>query len=233
MKASRILLAVTLFALGACSTTFRSDVSTFHDGAPQAGQTFAITPMNPAKHDSIEYAQYAAAIVMELERKGFTPSLDGADADLLVGFDMVQSEGREQVYTRPAPHPYSVWNDGYGYWGWRAFYRGPRFGLYNNFNYPFGGYGFADEVRTRTVYPTTLFVEMREQDAGKLLFEGRAITEAKSRDTSRTLPLLAQSLFADYPGPSGGTRQVRLILDKDGNVTKEKVKDITEKASGR
>ena len=211
----RIITLCAVFVLAACSSVFKSDVSTFHSsGMPQA-KLFAIMPMNPDKQDSIEYAQYAASIVVQLEKYGYRPIKEGETAQLLVGFDVALSDGREKIYNRPTSR-FSQWPYGvHGYWYWRAFYPYHGFG-YDNFH---------NELRAKTVYPTELFVEIREAtEEGNKLFEGRAITEAKNRALSKTIPLLAKSLFKEFPGPDGGTRTVTLKLDKDGNIVGESVK---------
>ena len=41
--------------------------------------------------------------------------------------------------------------------------------------------------------------EVRTKD-GEKLFEGRAETETRKKDLPTTLPLLAEALFADFPG---------------------------------
>lgn len=178
--------------------------------------------MNPERRDSIEYAQYAALIVSELERIGYRPvePESSVKPDLLVGFDIVQSEGREQIISRPTANV--GWFGAGPYWGWAPFYR-PWGGL-GAWGGGFGG-GFGNELDARTIYPTTLFVEIRKSD-GDLGFEGRAVTDARNRALDNTIPLLARSLFTGYPGPEGGSRHVRLTLDDDGQVTGETVKDI-------
>ncbi len=224
-------LIVAVLALGACANTFSSEVSTFHEAPPQPGKSFAITPMNPDKVDSIEFARYAALIVGELEQVGYRPAREGEASDLVIGFDVIQSEGREEIYSRPASN-FNVWFGGGFYGHWRAFYR-PGFGAFGRrgfiggpFGGPFFGPGFQRELDTRTIFPTTLFIEIRESGDGALAFEGRAITNARNRALMETMPLLAHSLFTGYPGPDGGTRRVRLTLAEDGTVAKEKIKEL-------
>lgn len=219
------LLGLIALSVSACATVFRSDVSTFHDGPPSAGKSFAIVPMDAEKRDSIEYAQYAALLVGELERVGYKALEPDSTAkpDLVVGFDIVQSEGREQIFSRPGLN--AGWFGAGPYWGWAPFYGGWGFGGRGGLWGPGFGGGLNRELDARTIYPTTLFVEFRTTD-GELSFEGRAITDARNRAINNTIPLLARSLFTGYPGPEGGSRHVRLTLDEDGQVTKESVKDI-------
>ncbi len=217
-------LLVAVLALGACANTFSSEVSTFHEAPPAPGKSFAITPMNPDKTDSIEFARYAAMIVAEMERVGYRPAREGESSDLVVGFDVVQSEGREEIYSRPATN-FNVWFGGAFYGQWRAFYRP---GLYGGpfLGGPFVGGGFQRELDTRTIFPTTLFVEIRDAGDGDLSFEGRAITHARNRALNETMPLLTHTLFTEYPGPDGGTRRVKLTLADDGTVEKESIKSL-------
>lgn len=213
----KLFIMATIFLLSACSTVFRSDVSTFHTAGVPLAKQFVISPMNPDKKDSIEYAQYAANIVYQLERYGYRPAREGETPELIVGFDVAQSDGREKLYNRPGSHNNFWWGyPSYSYWYWRAFYS-PHHGYW--------GDPFHNEIRAKTVYPTELYVEIREAtEQGDKLFEGRAITDAKNRALQKTIPLLAESLFKDFPGPDGETRHVTLSIDKDGNITGERIK---------
>lgn len=203
MKKLALLVLVTLLA--GCASTFRSDVSTFHTITASDGKTFAVTPMNPDKIDSLEYKRYAASIVEELTKQGFTPVGPETEPDLVVGFDISQSEGREELSSRGNFNYYSPWYGGF-YFHRRAY-----------FPFAYGyGYGANGGLRAETIYPTTLFVEIHQLASKKQVFEGRAVADTKSRSLPEVVPLLAKSLFVDFPGPDGKLRRVSLKLEKTG-----------------
>jgi len=192
-----VIVAVAGFA-AACTPMFRSDVSTFHTNFAPSGQTVALTPMNPDRRDSLEFRQYANAIGLQIGRYGFRQAGD-AEPDLIVGFDVTINDGREKLETYPTAAPNFRYWYGPGRWG----YWGP----YN----PFWDTRFHDEIRATTVYKIELRVEFRQKD-GTVLYEGRAETETGSNNLPKIVPLLAEALFTDFPGPDGQTRRVKLDL---------------------
>ncbi|UTW55517.1 DUF4136 domain-containing protein [Kordiimonas sp. SCSIO 12610] len=229
LKKVFVLSAVIL--LSACASKFKSDVATFHALPAPQGEKLALIPMLEEKQDSLEFAQYASVIGNHLESQGYREAGD-SEPDLIVGFDVTIDDGREKLITRPGPYgfyggfPYWAGYSRFGYWGFhragfrRGFIRpGFGFGGFGGFG-RFGGFGgfggFAgDQVIARTVYKATLTMEVRTKD-GEKLFEGRAETETRKKDLPTTLPLLAEALFADFPGQSGVTRKVVLEPKKEG-----------------
>ncbi len=193
-----IVLAAALVALGACSNTFRSDVATFHKLPVPEGERMMIVPMNEERKDSLEYQQYAAILANHLRHEGYKATGEN-DPDLIVGFDVQISDGREKVTTVPGVRSDFYWRS---YWYW---------GRYWHPVYPVGVDYYDDRLVTRTVYNVTLWLEIRKPD-GELLFEGRAEAETRNRAVPEVVPHLAEALFTDFPGPSGVTRHVKLDL---------------------
>jgi hypothetical protein len=228
----RILILSTVIFLSACASKFKSDVATFHALPTPQGEKLALIPMLEEKQDSIEFAQYASVIGQHLETQGYSEAGE-EEPDLIVGFDVTIDDGREKIISRPGPYgfyggfPYWAGYSRFGYWGFhRARFRrgfvGPRFGLggFGGGFGPFGGFGAfggfgGDRLVARTVYKATLTMEVRTRD-GEKLFEGRAETETRKKDLPTTLPLLAEALFADFPGQSGVTRKIVLEPKKEG-----------------
>jgi hypothetical protein len=62
--------------------------------------------------------------------------------------------------------------------------------------------------RSREATATTLFVQLREKDGGKVVWEGRAQTESRPTDNA-VVDRLAGALFRDFPGQSGKTITVK------------------------
>jgi hypothetical protein len=216
----KLIIIGAVFVLGACASSFKSDVATFHALPPASGESLALVPMLEENVDSIEYAQYAAVLGQHLQSQGYRDAGNG-NPDLIVAFDVTIDDGREKLITRPGPfyggfggfHGFGFSRFGYGFgrFGFNRFGFRRGFG-FGGFHRGFGCCGFGggfggDRVVARTVYRATLTMEVRERDGTKV-FEGRAETETRKRDLPTTLPLLADALFADFPGESGVTRRV-------------------------
>lgn len=200
-----ILLGAVALMVAACSNSFRSDVATFHTLPPSKGERVSIIPMNEEKRDSLEFRQYAAILGNHLRHEGYQAAGEGKP-DLIIGFDVFINDGREKLSTRPKL-------DGPGFGGslyWRHYwYHGYFWGPYDPFRHD------RTEVVARTVYNATLMMEVRRPD-GELLFEGRAETETRNKAVPEVVPLLAEALFAEFPGESGVTRRIKIDLDDDG-----------------
>ncbi|WP_417449062.1 DUF4136 domain-containing protein [Kordiimonas sp.] len=195
-----VVLAAALITLSACSNTFRSDVATFHQLPAPKGERLMIVPMNEERKDSLEFQQYAAILANHLRNEGYKATGEN-DPDLIVGFDVQISDGREKVTTTPGARSDYYWRS---YWYWGRFWHPV---------YPMGR-GFDDRLVTRTVYTATLWLEIRKPN-GDLVFEGRAETETRNRAVPEVVPYLAEALFENFPGPSGVTRHVTLDLSEE------------------
>ncbi|WP_262692347.1 DUF4136 domain-containing protein [Kordiimonas aestuarii] len=195
-----VVLSLALITLGACSSTFRSDVATFHKLTAPQGERLMIVPMNEERKDSLEFQQYAAILANHLRNEGYKATGE-KDPDLIVGFDVQISDGREKVTATPGMHTDFYWRS---YWYWGRFWHPV---------YPIGR-DFDDRIVTRTVYTATLWMEIRKPN-GDLVFEGRAETETRNRAVPEVVPYLAEALFENFPGPSGVTRHVKLDLSDE------------------
>ncbi|WP_374763084.1 DUF4136 domain-containing protein [Yunchengibacter salinarum] len=192
-----LALIAAALVLGACAKSFESDVATFHNMPAPGGKTIAVQAMDPDKQDSLEYAQYATVVGRKLAQQGFKLVDSTDNADLIAGFDVTLSEGRVHIDDR-------------GYGG--GFYGGYGFGGFHGYPYWGIGPGFNRRTESETVYTARLAMEIREP-GGKMVFEGRSEAEVDSRALPELVPLLAESLFREFPGQSGITRQVKLKGD--------------------
>ncbi len=190
----KLLLLTCAVALGACTHSFRTNVATFHEMGVPGGEKVVLTPMNPEKHDSLEYRQYAGALASHLKSYGYLEAGKN-QPELIVGFDVTINEGREKLRNRPNPFPHPYWD-----------VRWPRGSYWGSFVYdPF--YSHDTVVVAGTYYTATLSIELRKPD-GQLIFEGRAETETRSKALPEIVPLLAEALFQNFPGENGVTRKV-------------------------
>lgn len=188
-----------VLTLAACGRHFSSDVSTFHSISSPISGTAAIVPMNSDKQDSIEFRQYAAAVGYQLKQYGFTEAGDNKP-EYIVGFDVVIGDGREKIVNRPGFQSNYYWRNNY-YWG--------HWGMYDPFHD-----SFRNELYARTVYHAELIVEIRKPN-GDVVYEGRAETDARENSLPEIVPLLAETLFKNFPGPNGATERVVLDLSED------------------
>lgn len=195
-----ITIAAASLLVAACTSTFRSDVTSFHKLPEPKGAKVSIVPIDPAKKDSLEFQAYAAKVGSELMKLGYVPAKD-AKPDLIVGLDYAINDGREKLRN------YATF--GGAYWrGWGGF------GFWNRYDPFFMGPagGFDNELRASTVYKTTLNIEFRHLD-GKKLYEGRAESETSAKSLPVLVPKLVESLFQNFPGPSGQT--VRVVVKEE------------------
>jgi Domain of unknown function (DUF4136) len=201
----RLLLSFGLLALAACSGGIRSNVATFHELTTGGGERVFITPMVPEKASSIEFQQYANLIAGELTKYGYKEPGD-AEPQLIAGFDVTITEGREKFENRLSGFGGGGdWHHGYGGFGGYGQYWGGGYG-------GFGGFG-GNELYARTIYTATLKFELRTPE-GKTVFEGRSEIEARRKDLPALMPYLAAALFQNFPGENGVTRRVTIPKDK-------------------
>lgn len=216
---NRVVLAVGLLALTACASTFRSDVSTFHELTSPGGERVLVTPIFQENEDSLEFKQYANIVAGHLAQYGYKSTGDN-EPELIAGFDVTIDDGREKIFVRPDPFGSFYWQR--SFWGHGRFHRGfshfrggfgfGNFGAFGRFGHHngFGAFGGHDLV-ARTYYTATLKLELRKPD-GTIVFEGRAETQTRRKDLPKALPFLAAALFESFPGENGITR--RVVIDR-------------------
>lgn len=197
----QIMLVAALVTLSACTSTFRSDVATFHTLPEPKGERLMIVPMDTSRKDSLEFQQYAAVLANHLRNEGYQATGE-KDPELIIGFDVTVNDGREKIRSIPGHSRPYYWRS---YWHWGRYW-GPITPFDHMYN---------DELITRTVYTATLIMEVRTPE-GELLFEGRAETETRTKAVPEVVPLLAEALFENFPGESGVTRHVRIDLENSG-----------------
>ncbi|WND03643.1 DUF4136 domain-containing protein [Temperatibacter marinus] len=194
MKKIKLVTATMMaFALSACLNTFNSDVTTFHQLPAAKGEKVSIVPIDPSKEKSLEFAAYAAQVGKQLTQLGYIPAKD-AKPDLIVGLDYGINDGREKISTVPAVNSHLFWNRWYG------------FGYWHRYD-PFFDDKFDNELRAKTVYKTTLNLEIRNPDGSKL-YEGRAESETRDNSLPVLVPKLVEAIFINFPGESGKTTKV-------------------------
>ena len=203
--------------VSACSSTFKSDVSRFHELPKPRGESVMIVPSDPAKVASLEFASYANIVGSYLAQQGYVPAGDGK-ADLIVELDYSVDDGK--VFVRSSPSGFSFgYGYGYGYFShyyYSHWYR-PLW-YYGYYPYSYYGYGgrFNSDVRSYVKYTRRLNMTIRPNvDGAKNLFEGKVESTGRSNNLTALMPHMVQALFTNFPGVSGTTVKVVIDLDKD------------------
>ncbi|MFN3943324.1 MAG: DUF4136 domain-containing protein [Allosphingosinicella sp.] len=199
-RCGAILLAA---ALAGCATPqgagvqAGAEVTRFHLDQPVARAQIAVEPFNRADGNSLEFAQYAAAVTRELQRQGWTvvPANVRSEQVALVS---VEQGSREAIGQRSSV---SIGvGGGTGGWGRGGVGVGLGVGI------PIGG-------GSNEIVATMLEVRIQRRSDTTVFWEGRATTEARLgtplADRRAAVDLLAEALFRDFPGESGRTIRVR------------------------
>ncbi|WP_373684419.1 DUF4136 domain-containing protein [Sphingomonas sp. R-74633] len=190
-----------LVALGACAPTYRPqpiDVTRYHLGNPMERTTVAIEPMANTDSFGPEYQTYSDAVRAELERLGYVQSVSNTPSGYIaaVAFRRVSKGAFKE------PPPVTIGLGGGSYSG------GRRGGVGVG-----GDVGFGIGGKTRELYSTELWVQLRRRSDNTTVWEGRATTDNVS-GTDPAQPAvaaarMAKALFKDFPGESGITITVK------------------------
>ncbi|PHZ86002.1 DUF4136 domain-containing protein [Paremcibacter congregatus] len=212
-KIVRLLVLVGLVGLvSACSNTFKSDVSRFHELPQPAGETVEIVPADPAKAGSLEFASYANIVGSYLGQQGYKPA-NGGKADLIVELDYSVDDGKVLNRYRPSRFAFGYGYYPYHYGFYHHYWHSPYF--YDPF---WGAYGPYDRARDSYVsYTRKLELVIRPNKEGaKNLFEATVESRGRSNKLHKLMPLMVQALFTNFPGQSGTTDKIVIELgDKD------------------
>jgi hypothetical protein len=218
------LLGLSALGLAGCATGFPAQVSRYQAMPAPQGQSFFITPADPANAGGLEFARYAGQVALAMQAQGYAqaPALDAAT--MVVRLDYGVDEGREQVERDPFARGYGYdpfWG-GFGPYGGyygrpyysRFGYWGPRSPFYYGWGDPFsyGGYGgFGgpyQQLRVYTVYQSFLDLDIRRKADNASLFEGHAKARSADDNLGVLVPNLIEAMFTGFPGHSGETVRI-------------------------
>jgi hypothetical protein len=191
------LALVGAMALAGCTTTPRPgpiDVTRYHLGQPMERTSVSFEPMSGAVQISPEYQNYADAVQAELARLGYVRATTSTESAYIAGISFVRTS-KGFVKDRP-PVTIGIGGGGFSGGGRRG---GTGVGLGGDVGFGIGG-------KTREVYGTELWVQLRRRASNTVIWEGRAQTQGVSgRDAQpgETAHRLAAALFKDFPGESG------------------------------
>ncbi|MBL4800590.1 MAG: DUF4136 domain-containing protein [Emcibacter sp.] len=215
------LLSVVLLAglIAGCNSTFKSNVSRFHELPAPKGETVMIVPLDPTKNTSLEFVSYANMLGSYLSRQGYAPAADG-EPDLIVEMDYSVDDGKVMVRSFGTGYGFGYGHFGpYGHFGRYGGYYSSFYGsFYSPFYSPFYRHSlFNDnEVRSYVNYTRKLTMVIRPNGAGKKnLFEGTVESTGRSKNLAQLMPHMIQALFSNFPGESGTTNKVVIELNQE------------------
>ena len=196
----RLILATSLaLSLSACATAIPPvEVTRFHIGNPARSGTIAVEEMRGNPDVSLEFRTYAAAVSQEWQRVGFTPVSAGATSDYVASVAFRRSF-RPSGVDRGSDRPVSVGVGG-----------GIGSGGFSGMGV---GVGINLSGKPKDIVTTELHVQLRRRADSTMIWEGRALTEAREGTPAAQPGLAAQKLSAalieGYPGESGRTITVK------------------------
>jgi hypothetical protein len=204
-------IAVAAFAvlLGGCATTatVRTDVTTFHQWENAEPLTFSFRRA-AGEQQSLEHLDYERQVAERLQALGFRPAADGA-ARYQVGIGYSTNTQLQ----RHAEYPFHPYYPPFGgLWGWPR----PVYGAGFMYHDPWlWGAPMMPLARDVPVAVHTLRVDLFDMQGG--IGQGRKVWESRAdvasgRGLPAAMPALVASVFAEFPGPSGRTRPVRVEL---------------------
>ncbi len=196
--ANMAVAALLVFGLVGCASNFKSDVSSWHQLPPPNGESFAIIAKHPAKRTGIEVAHDAGQVSQRLQSIGYRPVRSDAQALHVVRVDYGVSSGRTEIRS-------------YGSYMGMGYGRGPYgYGYGPHPYYYYGGFD-SGNVRSYAVYSRYLEMEIASaNNALTNLYESKVVSDGKNNRLEEVMPYLVESMFTDFPGPSGVTREVVL-----------------------
>lgn len=204
-----VVAAMLLFALAACATPFKADVSRFQSQLPAPeGQSFVIVPENPANKDSLEFRTYAELVSEQMRSQGYSQASTTDQATLVVKFGYGVDNGRERIRsTGFARDPFfSPWY-GYNRFGYRSFYSPWSYGWQDPW--------FDNGIDVYTVYTSGINVKINRRIDDYPLFEGQAEAVSTSNSLPYLVPNLVEAMFTKFPGNSGETVRISVAPEKN------------------
>ncbi len=176
-----------LFVLAACAAEprVRANIESFSTlGEGPVSGTVVVVPAADKDAGSLEFQTYAERVDAALERRGFTPAVEGAAWRMTLDYGI--GDGREVVDS------YSVPAFGYGYrdysWGTRA-----RRGYYGAYS------GYRTEVYSRTVYRRYLDLALADAATGVEVWQVKVVSDGRCPQLEPVFDALLAAAFDGFP----------------------------------
>ena len=189
------LLGSALALAGCAAQPPQARVTRFHLGQPIARGEIVVEPRDPAAEKSLEFTVYARAVADELARVGFRLAPGMAKSELVAVIDV--SRGTRAMLDEGSPFSIGIGGGTFG----------RHVGVGGGVTFPVG------KSRTSEIIGTQLAVQIKRRSDGTVIWEGRAVSEARSgtpyADPGTAVQRLASALFRDFPGETGRTITVK------------------------
>ena len=189
------LLGSALALAGCTAQPPQARVTRFHLGQPIARGEIVVEPRDPAAEKSLEFTVYARAVADELARVGFRLAPGMAKSELVAVIDV--SRGTRAMLDEGSPFSIGIGGGTFG----------RHVGVGGGVTFPVG------KSRTSEIIGTQLAVQIKRRSDGTVIWEGRAVSEARSgtpyADPGAAVQRLATALFRDFPGETGRTITVK------------------------
>ncbi|RBA23366.1 DUF4136 domain-containing protein [Herminiimonas fonticola] len=200
-----LLLALSSLLLSGCASFIRNDVVAFHEWPADLQNKTYIFDRKGEKENDLEYRSYENLVRNELGRLGFAEAQDPRGANLKVVVNYRIDVRDVQTVQPVIVDPY--WPS-YPYYGprWRGYY-GP---YYDPFWYP-GPVTQYQEVHYQ-LFQRQLNVLITRSKDGKKLYDVTVNSEGANGSLAFAMPYMVRSAFADFPGPNGVPRRLKLEI---------------------
>lgn len=193
---------------GVAPDEVKSNVEVFHQLKPSAVFTYNLMPFKE-QEGKLEYATYANKIKEQLDAKGFVEA-PSDKADVVVFIEYGIDDGKEVISSYPIWGQTGVASSTtYGNintYGNTGSYSGTT---YNTPSYGVVGSGTSSD----TVYKRYLKLEMVDNKVYlatkkfKNTYEAKVVSVGSSNSLTRIMPYMIRSLFDEFPGESGTTKE--------------------------
>lgn len=197
--------------LGGCATTYRSDVTTFHQWPAQMEDKSFVFEVPPPQDDTLEWRSYQELVRGELARLGFRDA-NGTKPALTVAMRFTTTDIPVRVL-EPMMSPFYHPMPRFGY-GYRGFHRRYWGGWYSPFYDPFWGPYPSYQVSVEHQYRRELQVSIKQASDARRLFDVTVHNTSRELSTPEVMPALVKSAFTGFPGQSGTARRVEVKLEE-------------------
>ncbi|WP_321389253.1 DUF4136 domain-containing protein [Emcibacter sp.] len=187
-----LFLMIATATLAACSGGYKSDVTRFHNLPRPAGESIEVMAARADRQSSLEFGQYAELIGARLGTVGYTPPIAGQGTPLIAYVDYGLQPVAGVTYEEGSSASIGMGTGG----------RHTSFGL--GLSFPIG------ESKPRQEYVYILSLDIVRRGDGVKLYEGKSTIRATGKTLNEMMPLLADALFADFPGQSGTATRVKV-----------------------
>lgn len=208
-KVARLLvLAAAAVASGCIGPQVHATSQSFHRLPPKSQPTYAFAPL-PEQEGTLEYGAYEDLVRAKLAEHGWT-EVPRESADVVVVFQYYIDNGQPRMVTVPTWGQTGV--SGSRTTGTVTSYGGmSTYSGTTTYTPTYGVTGYVPVTTTVFTRRLDLYVFQRPQDAAakpRPVYEGKVLSQGSTGILSSIMPYMVRALFEEFPGESGGVRNV-------------------------